>query len=417
MELERSLGLGGAVLLGLGSILGTGVFVSLAVAVGIAGEGIVYSVALAAMLATCNGLSSAALAADHPVSGGTYAYGYRYLSPFAGYTAGWMFLSAKSASAATAALGFAGYLRAVAPSLPGADWQADPLALAAVFGLTLLVRSGLRRSNVLNLVLVTLTLTALGALVAVGFATPSAAAGAPTFTTTPSIVHGGALMFVAFAGYGRIATLGEEVRDPRRTIPTAIIITLVVSAVLYGLVAWVAVSAVGIDAMSVSRGAVAPLVTASEVFGIPGLTSILTAAAIAAMLGVLLNLVLGLSRVLLAMGRQGDAPSAVANVVDGQPTTSVWVMGAVIAVLVCIGDVRITWSLSAFTVLVYYGLTNLCALQLTGAARLYPRWVSVLGLVGCASLALSVDIRSMLIGVTILATGWGIRFVRQQLAA
>src|SRR5690606_21506658 len=89
---------------------GTGVFVSLGLAAGSAGPAVVAAVAIAAFVALCNALSSAQLAARHPVSGGTYEYGYTYLSPAAGFTAGWMFLCAKSASAATAALGFAGYV-------------------------------------------------------------------------------------------------------------------------------------------------------------------------------------------------------------------------------------------------------------------------------------------------------------------
>ena len=108
--LARVVGLWGAVWMGLGSILGTGVFVSLGIATGVVGSGVVLAVALAALVATANGLSSAQLAAAHPVSGGTYEYGHRLVNPVAGFTAGWMFLAAKSASAATAALGCAGYL-------------------------------------------------------------------------------------------------------------------------------------------------------------------------------------------------------------------------------------------------------------------------------------------------------------------
>ena len=106
-QLQRELGLAGATVTGLGSILGTGVFVSLAIAAGITGPSVILAIVLAAGLALCNALSSAQLAAAHPISGGTYEYGYKYLSPRLGFTAGWLFLCAKTASAATAALGFA----------------------------------------------------------------------------------------------------------------------------------------------------------------------------------------------------------------------------------------------------------------------------------------------------------------------
>nr|MBP9225705.1 amino acid permease [Verrucomicrobiales bacterium] len=109
-RLQPRLGVFGAMMMGLGSIVGTGVFVSIGIAAGIAGPSVILAVALAALVAICNGLSSAQLAANHPVSGGTYEYGYQYLNSWLGFTAGWMFLLAKSASAATAALGFSGYL-------------------------------------------------------------------------------------------------------------------------------------------------------------------------------------------------------------------------------------------------------------------------------------------------------------------
>ena len=125
--LARVVGTPGAILLGLGSIVGTGAFVSIGIAAGVAGPSVVVATALAALLAACNGLSSAQLAADHPVSGGSYEYGYKHVSPRVGFMAGWMFLSAKSASAATAALGLAGYALDVVGHLraPGYLYPAD----------------------------------------------------------------------------------------------------------------------------------------------------------------------------------------------------------------------------------------------------------------------------------------------------
>ena len=163
--LRRELGVSGAVFMGLGSIVGTGVFVSIGIAAGITGPSVVLAVCVAAFVAAANGLSSAQLAAAHPVSGGTYEYGYAYLNPSLGFSAGWMFLLAKSASAATAALGFSGYLL----DLTGvdADWLV-PGALAAVAALTALVLAGIRRSNAVNISIVSVTLLALGAFVLFG---------------------------------------------------------------------------------------------------------------------------------------------------------------------------------------------------------------------------------------------------------
>ena len=412
-ELARVVGVPGAVLLGLGSILGTGIFVSVGLAAEIAGPSVVLAVAVGAVVATCNGLSSAQLAASHAVSGGTYEYGYRYLNPTLGFTAGWMFLCAKSASAATAALGCAGYvLNALGHSEPV---NRTVLALATVLVLTVVVVGGMHRSNRTNAVIVTVTLLALLAFVAAGLR--PAVAGARVNLTglfageghgLRGFLHASALMFVAYTGYGRIATLGEAVREPRRSIPRAIIATLVVTMVLYGAVAVVAVASRGADGLAAAtRSAAAPLEVLARGFDVPGLAWVVAIGAVTAMLGVLLNLLLGLSRVALAMARRHDLPVGLARV-DGaasSPRRAVVAVGLVISVLVLTGSVRTTWSFSAFTVLVYYALTNLAALRLPPADRLYPRWISVLGLASCLGLAFWVEPRYWLSGLVLIAGG------------
>ena len=397
-------------MLGLGSILGTGVFVSLGVAAGVAGPMVVVAVLIGALVAGLNGLSSAQLAANHPVSGGTYAYGYRYLNPFLGFTAGWTFLVAKGASAATAALGFAGYASSLFGLPPG--WLV-PLALGAVVALTLVVLGGVRRSSLTNIVIVSVTLAALALFVVAGF--PAALANADnTLLDAPSsglrsTLYASALMFVAYTGYGRIATLGEEVREPRRTIPRAIITTLLVTAALYAAVAFVGVGAVGAPALGgAAEAGAAPLEVAAETFA-PVIAPFVAVGAVTAMLGVLLNLLLGLSRVLLAMGRQGDVPARFGSLSPtGTPTAAVLGVSVVIAGLTLIGDVKTTWSFSAFAVLLYYAITNLAALRLSKSERFFPRWVSAAGLVACLSLAFFVE-RGVVwagVGFVVLGLGW-----------
>lgn len=409
-SLKRVVGVPGAVLLGLGSILGTGIFVSVGLAAEVAGETVVICVLLAALVATFNGLSSAQLAASHPVSGGTYEYGYRYLSPALGFSAGWMFLCAKSASAATAALGFASYVTA---SVPGAGqrWLL-PLGLTAVLVLTLVVASGIQRSSRANAAIVGVTLLALLGFMLGGVRVALENAGdhlsARLFAASPGdLLHGTALMFVAFTGYGRIATLGEEVQDPRRSIPKAIIATLVCSALLYAGVASVAVAAVGAAALSGATGAVAaPLELIAARFGVPGLRYVVALGAVTAMLGVLLNLILGLSRVAMAMGRRGDMPRALGRVDShGSPRAAVLAVGALIAVLVSMGSVKLTWSFSAFTVLVYYALTNLAALRLPREQRRYPLAFAWLGLASCLGLAFWVEPAVWVTGLGLLVLG------------
>jgi APA family basic amino acid/polyamine antiporter len=416
-RLARIVGVPGAVLMGLGSILGTGIFVSIGIAAGIAGPSVILAIAIAAGVACCNGLSSAQLAASHPVSGGTYEYGYRYLSPALGFVAGWMFLAAKSASAATAALGISGYLlEAVGVSAAAVRVAA---AIASVGLLTAVVAGGMRRSNLANTLIVSTTLVALGAFVVGGMRPALAGASEHLAGLVPAgpsgvrdLLHATALAFVAFTGYGRIATLGEEIREPRRSIPRAIVITLLATTALYAAVALVAVAAAGAPALAAAtRDAAAPLETLARGFGVPGLAGLVAFGAVTAMTGVLLNLLLGLSRVLLAMSRRGDMPRGLARLEgsEASPRRAVLVIGALVAALAATGSVRVTWSFSAFTVLVYYALTNLAALRLPSEARLYPRWVAVAGLVSCLGLAFWIEPAIWLAGLATIAGGLVLR--------
>ncbi len=417
-ELRRDLGVVSAALLGLGSILGTGVFVALALSAGIAGPAVLIAIALAAGVATCNGLSSAQLAAAHPVSGGTYEYGYEFLTPALGFAAGWAFLLAKSASAATAALGCAGYLlHLVRFDDPRA---LVPLAFGIAVGLTLLVAGGVRRSARANAVIVSITLLALIAFVLAGVrhaASEEASmlrAEEILSTPLPRLLEATALMFVAYTGYGRIATLGEEVRDPARAIPRAIILTLVVSMTLYLAVAWAALSAVGPEFLSTSgRQDAAPLESAARAAGAGGVAVIVSIGAVTAMLGVLPNLILGLSRVALAMGRRADLPTALAKVDIGSasPVRAVLATGAVVALLTLVGDVRLTWSFSAVAVLIYYAITNAAAVRLPRERRLYPRWIAWTGLVACLALVFWIAPIVWIGAMGALAGGFALRFL------
>lgn len=415
-QLRRDVGVAGATLMGLGSIVGTGVFVSIGIAAGVAGPAVIAAIVLAAGVALCNALSSAQLAANHPVSGGTYEYGYRYLRPWMGFAAGWLFLAAKSASAATAALGFAGYLLEAVGG--GSRTAAVAVAFSTVVVLGMIVLAGVRQSSRVNAVVVSASLAALAVFVVAG--TPMAwgngGANLRPFLPDdpPAFLHAAALMFVAYTGYGRIATLGEEVREPRRTIPRAILMTLAVSAAVYVAVAAVGVAAVGSQAMSASTvAAAAPLEVVARSFGVAVVPRLVAVGAMAAMLGVLLNLILGLSRVLLAMGRRGDMPAATArlNASGTTPYVAVAVMTCAIAGLTLLGSVKTTWSFSALTVLIYYGITNLAALRLRRDERLYRPAFAWAGLAACLVLAFSIEREIWLAGLGLVGFGLIVRFV------
>ena len=216
-------------------------------------------------------------------------------------------------------------------------------------------------------------------------------------------------MFVAYTGYGRIATLGEEVRQPRKTIPRAIVAALLIAMMLYIGVGTVAIAAVGSEAFyAATMDKAAPLKVIARTFDVPSISWILALGAITAMAGVLLNLILGLSRVLLAMGRRGDMPRALARLNRDQttPSIAVVVVGLAIAGLVLVGNIKTTWSFSAFSILVYYAITNFCALRLPADQRLYPRWIAIVGLVACLGLAFFVERTIWLSGLGLLLLGW-----------
>ncbi len=432
-QLKRELGTFDATMLGLGSIVGTGIFVSVSIATVSAGAWILWAIALASLVAICNGLSSAQLAANHPVSGGTYEYANRWFGPTTGFVAGWMFLTAKAASAATAALGFSSYVLSVfSGSAPGSAvgtaesvWWAKPgLAYAVLIALTLFTLTGIKRSARLNTALVAITVGSLLLFMACGWADwwfgHLDSADVPGSSNVTSgrgwrgLLEATALMFVAYTGYGRIATLGEEVKSPRTTIPRAIITTLLCAMTLYVGVTAVGVATLGTEAFAnASARGVGPLKLAAERFSFSGMTLVIAIGATVALLGVLFNLLLGLSRVALAMGRRGDLPAAFAQVNSsaGVPVPATLLVAGIIAVLIAIGSVQFTWSLSAFTVLVYYGITNGCALRLSPGERLYSTVPAWLGLIACLALAFCVPPRVWMVGCVWIAVGllyrWG----------
>lgn len=416
MGLKRGLNTFDAVLLGLGSILGTGVFVSLGLASGEVGYWMLVALAIAAALAAVNGLSSAQLAAVHPVSGGTYEYGYRFLAPGWGFTAGWLFLVAKSASCATAALGFVGYLAAFG-DFGVAPWQ---LSITLIWILALSAVAGIHFSKWMNLLLVAVTVFCLCSyVIGILFFTPQASFLWPSFSmqdfSIESFFAAISLLFVAFTGYGRIATLSEEVLDPRSSIPKAIVFTLIVSMVLYFLVAFTSLVSVGpMEYYQLTTVEVSPLQKIAEQASLPTLSMLLSVGALTAMAGVAFNLVLGLSRVVYAMGKRLDAPQAVIQVNRyGSPYLAIISVALLISCFILLQDIAMIWSLSAFTVLLYYAVTNISALMVGPEDRFIPKWVSVSGLLGCLLFAPFLPLEIGLQGIFVIACGWVLRYSLQ----
>ncbi|MFB7332584.1 APC family permease [Streptomyces adustus] len=403
-ELRRTLGLGDAVVIGLGSMIGAGVFAALGPAARAAGSGLLLGLALAAVVAYCNATSSARLAARYPASGGTYVYGRERLGAFWGYLAGWSFVVGKTASCAAMALTVGTYL-----------WpeQAHAVAVAAVVALTAVNYGGVQKSAWLTRSIVAVVLAVLAAVVVVCLGSGASGAGrlgAGASGGVGGVLQAAGLLFFAFAGYARIATLGEEVRDPARTIPRAVPLALGITLVVYACVAVAVLSVLGPDGLA---RAAAPLADAVRAAGAPALVPVVRAGAALAALGSLLALILGVSRTTLAMARDRHLPGALAAVHPRfrVPHRAELAVGAVVAVLAATVDLRGAIGFSSFGVLTYYAVANASAWTLDPAPT--ARVVPVAGLLGCVVLAFALPWASVAVGAGVLAAGIVLYGVRQ----
>jgi len=397
-RLARRLGVGDAVVVGLGSMIGAGVFAAIGPAADAAGAGLLVGLAVAAVIAYCNATSSAQLAAVHPASGGTYVYGRERLGHFWGHLAGWGFVVGKTASCAAMALTFGAY------ASPG---QQRPLAVAAVVGLTTVNLRGVQKTALLTRAIVAVVLAVLAGVVAgslLGGQASTDKLGPILGAGWRGILESAGLLFFAFAGYARIATLGEEVRDPARTIPRAIPLALGIALVVYAAVALSALLAIGPDALAAST---APLATAVRAGSLDWLTPAVRVGGAVASLGVLLSLIAGVSRTTFAMARNGDLPRWLGAVhpVHRVPHHAEVAVGAAVATLVLVADVRGAIGFSSFAVLTYYAVANASAWTLGPAERRWPRALAAGGLAGCVVLALTLPAASVVGGGAVLAVG------------
>lgn len=408
--LRRDLRLVDAVAIGLGAIIGAGIFVVTGVAAGVAGPAFLIGLLLAGGVAACNALSSAQLAAAYPQSGGTYEYGYRVLHPWLGFAAGWTFLASKLAAGGTVALGFASYLAALFPSIPE-----RPAAVAAVVLLTGVNLLGISKSGRLNTVIVSFSILALTYFVIAGLPAVQAANFQPFAPAGwRGILQSAALLFFAYTGYARLATLGEEVHAPEKTIPRAIILALSIATVLYLLVALVAVGSVGAPAMA---GSASPLETAAQTFTLPGVGLVVAVGAVTAMLGVLLSQLLGISRMMFAMARRQDLPGFLEHVRPGYgiPDWGILLTGLILILVVLFGTLETIVAGASFTILLYYTLANLAALRMPAERKLFPNWIPVVGFVSCLVLAFTLRPGIILSGLGLLAAGFVFRLLYRRL--
>jgi APA family basic amino acid/polyamine antiporter len=284
---------------------------------------------------------------------------------------------------------------------------ARPLAVAAVAVLTAINYFGVAKTVFTTRIIVAVVLACLALVVfaaAFGGAADAARMAPAGSAGAGGILQSAGFLFFAFAGYARIATLGEEVKDPARTIPRAIPLALGVTLVVYAAVAISALAAVGADVLAQSP---APLVRVVESGRFASLAPAVRLGAAVASLGVLLSLLAGVSRTAFAMAGNGDLPRFFASVHPRHriPDHAELAVGVIVVVIVLLADVRGAIGFSAFAVLGYYGIANACALTLTPPERRWPRWLAVAGVAGCALLAFSLPLASVISGAALLAAG------------
>ena len=406
-RLARKLGTVEATLIGLGSMVGAGVFVVFGLAARAAGGWLLIGLFLAALVALCNAFSSAQLAALHPSSGGAYIYGRERLGPTWGFLAGWGFVFGKTASCAAMALAIGSYL---APDF------AQAIALGSVLVLTAINYLGVQRTARTISVLVPFVVVVLLIVVVSGVTSdafePNSLWDSPHMGIR-GVLQGGALIFFAFAGYARIGTMGEEVRQPERSIPRAMILAVSISLFLYTLVAVATLGTLGTDRLAISGS---PLAEVTRVAGWVWADAVVRFAAVVAASGALLTLLAGISRTVFAMAQNRDLPPWLGAVHDRRrtPYRAEIVVGLAVMGVLLLTDLLGAVGFSSFLVLWYYAVANLAALRLEANERRWPRFISVLGLAGCVILGLSLSPMTVGVGAGLLMIGWLVRRLRGQ---
>lgn len=409
LTLKPQLSLFEAITTGLAAILGAGIFAVIAPAAALAGPALLVAFGIAAFVALCNALSSVQLAAVFPRSGGTYEFGHRMLGEQWGFIAGWMFLVANTVGPGVSALAFGSYLHALWPSVP--DHVAAVGIAAVMIGLD---AAGIRRSVRITSVIVIISIISLVTVAAIALPsthlsnfTPFAPGG------FVGILQASGLLFFAYTGYSRIATLVEEVRNPKRTIPKASVIALGTVFLLYIFVAGTAIAVLGASGVAGSSNSFSPLATMMMVVGSGVGVALVVGGALLTTFNEGLSDLLGVSRVAFAMGRERDLPSGLAKLGENKnPWRSVIFVGAITVVVAAFAPLETAVAVSSFGTLLYYSITNVSAMKLPGSQRRFPRVLAVAGLIGCLGLAFVLPIEYVLIGLVILAAGLAFRFLR-----
>jgi APA family basic amino acid/polyamine antiporter len=419
LGLKRTLNLLDATSVGIGAIIGAGIFVVLGIAIGYAGPAIIVSIIIAGVVASFTAFSFAELGAAIPKEGGAYTYAYELISPFAAFVLGILWLFAQIVAGAAISLGFASYFVAIFPA-----FSLKTIAVTAALALTCLNLVGVKQSATVNNVLVVIKIAILSIFIGFGILQihpqnfvqfgPNGLLG---------ILQGAGFIFFAYLGFGRIATLGEEVKNPQRNLPLAILIALMVSIILYVLTGF---TATGLQNYQLLAGSGSPLAEAARATGNLSLVAVVSLGALIATTSVLLTNLIGISRVAFAMARNNQLPKAIAKVSSrfGTPYVSVIGMGSILTILAFVLDLKQAAAITSFAILSTHLIVNLSAIRLrkkmpTSTKFRVPFYpiIPLLGLFSCFILMFSLPQQAWIAAAIVIAISSTLYLLRKKIAS
>jgi len=418
IELKRTLNIFDATSIGIGAIIGGGIFVVTGISAGLAGPAVVLSVLISGAISCLTALSFAELSSAIPKEGGAYAYAHETINPFAGFMVGWLWLISNIVAGAAISIGLASYISILIPILP-----VKVFAISACIIVTLVNLFGIRESSLVNNLLVLVKISVLFFFISLGMFHLNSKNLVPLMPNGwIGVFQGAALIFFAYAGFARITTVAEEVKNPERTIPMSILLSLGICMALYTVTSFIAVGLVNYRDLASSGS---PLSDAAIATGNPLASLVITLGAITATTSVLLTTIIGLSRVSFAMSRDLQLPRFFGRV-HAQfrtPYISIIIVGAAMTILASFADLRQVVAISSFASLCYYATTNVSALLLRKRTRtrlgtfkvpLYPVF-PLLGLASCIMLIFFLTYDSILIG-TVAAIAGGVYYLARKQA-
>ncbi|WP_371029651.1 APC family permease [Pseudoclavibacter sp. JSM 162008] len=399
----RKIGTVGATAIGVSAMLGAGVFSAFAPAAQAAGGWLLLSLAVALAVAASNAASTAQLARQHPGAGGVYLYGREQLGEWPGFLAGWGFVIGKTASVAAMAITAAAYL------VP--EPFARPVALAVLLAVTAAGMLGITRTAAVATVIGSVVIAGLICVMIVAQVSPpmfGSASGDDALFSAHGVLQGAGILFFAFAGYARVATLSEEVRHPRRTVPRAMLLSFVIVSALLAALGWVLLTTLGPGRLALTPAPIAALVETQPV----AVAAVSVLAAVSS-IGALSAVLAGSSRTAMAMGRRRDLPGALAqqHPSTAVPRAAVLAVAVGAALLICVGDIREVIGFSSAGVLVYYLVANLSALTQAREHRSAPRAVSLFGAAGCVAPVITLPPLALVSALAVFLVGVFARLV------